>query len=521
MADYAVHLATWAGSSLTDRGAFATLARDNGYNLVQPRNGIGDFVFTYSVWDSMAYNWLSVDQAMGRGEIRVLRDSTLIWQGITVAFDVDEQAQTVTAHCRSLEQYFAWLLFGKAERDSLLSNGDFEASLTDWTAHGTTATVEATLVNSGTKAAKLNGAGHITQTATGITHSYDPGLAPRLAAYVYVPASVGAAVGDDFIIARLVANNGTREYIETITIGDLDRFDAYTRVSQDILLVADDTWDVEVRLEGSAAGLIYWDDVLFTFNDAVTVAYPGDDLQVLVANIISHAQDTGFGKKDLGITVDGTATGIILIKGYAFADHENIWDALQDLCKEFDCDIWIDLDRVLHVEPKRGGTVSGMDRELAVSPNEPARTADFTALTDIAETTIAADTSQQRSTIIAGAESSDFAREEAGASHPGFGTNGFGTTVVSEEYVAAPPSAKVRDLQLFADNLLARRSDVAVFPALTYLFADAGAAEPGDVCEVTIDIGSNYISDDYRIETWALNLVTDTVQVAFDKDYTP
>lgn len=508
-----------AAATATASGVTVTVAptvvRDDTYTCSRVRNGIGDFNLPLSIWDTTAYSFLGIDQIIGRGEVRVYRDGALIWAGVTVGANASIAGQVVTWHCRTLEQYFAWLLFGKAERDNLVSNGDFEGGLTDWTTTGTTSAVETTIVNSGAKSAKLTGLGNIHQVVTGITHSYDPGLAIRLAFYVRVSQATATAEGDDFVIARLVGNDGTNEYVSTLTIGDVDRFDDFVRVSLDLLLAADRTWTVTPKLEGASTGSIYVDDVILAVNEAVTVAFPHDDLTVLVENIVSHAQDTGFGKKDLGITVDPTPTGIEVLKGYAFADHENIWDSLQALAVEFDCDIWIDLDRVVHVEPKRGGAVGGLDRDISVPPNEPDRSAAFRALGDFADVTVSCDASQQRSTIIAGAEGPDFAREEAGASTSGFG---FGPIVVSEEYVVAPASTKVRDLQVYADSILARKSRAAAFPSLIYPWADAGAVEPGDTGDITIDVGCIYLSGTYRVETWAVNMVNDTCQVAFDLD---
>lgn len=511
----ALNLGGTALGTLTPTGDYAS--RVNRYGWV--RNGIGEAEIVASNWDTQLGSLFPCGSTL-TNEVGIYRDTVRVWRGLVVPAELPSlSGQQVRLRCFGLEWPFTRLCFGKASRDNLLTNGGFEShavNLTGWTTVDTTSSIETSIINSGARAAKLDGAGHITQTASGITHSYDPGLAPRLAAYVYLPATVADEMGDGWPIARLVANDGSNEYTETITVGDVDRFDVYTRVSTDILLAADATWSVEVRLEGSDEDPVYWDDVLLTFNDAVTVAYPGDDMTVLVENIVSHLQDTGFGKVDLGYTVDPTASGIDVLKGYAYSDHEFGWPVLQDLAREYDADIWVDDDKVWHVRAKRGSARSALNKSITATS-----AAQFRAMTDL-DIALTVDPSETATSVILIGEASDFAREEAGASSPGI----YGGRVL-ESVIHAPPSAKVRDLQPQADAEVARRSRVPMFPSIGYRETGTtfiGTVYPGDTATVEVNAGWLQIpSSTLRAETVTVDVEqggagSELIVVAWDQD---
>jgi len=76
-------------------------------------------------------------------------------------------------------------------------------------------------------------------------------------------------------------------------------------------------------------GTVYWDSTGVFLMESLSFPY-GTDQRNIVHGIVTHAQDTVYGKSSLNIGVGGVATPIQREIAYQHADHENVFSLLQE-----------------------------------------------------------------------------------------------------------------------------------------------------------------------------------------------
>jgi hypothetical protein len=104
---------------------------------------------------------------------------------------------------------------------------------------------------------------------------------------------------------------------------------------------AGDTIDVRLYAPN---GTCWWDLATLTFMESLSFGFPGPgtDVADIVGGIVDYAQDRGsftHGKSDLNIDHAGGPVGTTRQIAYQFAEHRNIWDAINEYIGEGDFDV--------------------------------------------------------------------------------------------------------------------------------------------------------------------------------------
>lgn len=220
-----------------------------------------------------------------------------------------------------------------------------------------------------------------------------------------------------------------------------------------------------------------------TFDDALE-AFDTDQASI-VDLLVSHAQDTAFGKNDVNLTVNATPTGVKRDYVGLFQEHPNVWSEIEQFTEMADgIDIslaYTPTERIVQIHsPQRGMRRPNLPIDLTKNLEDFAWTFDGEGASNAV-------------VVLGNGDGSD--REEASAVN----ADAFANGLILEEVISAPQNTAPEGLQAVADERLA----VAVFPeVLQVTMRDAsylGRCFPGDYLPVRIRRGGLVIAEDYRI----------------------
>lgn len=289
-------------------------------------------------------------------EVQIWRHGRLLtWGPITRK---DTGAKTTRVQCRGPEWYFDHRHVGRADRNNLLPNGDWNSTYSPWTVHNTTPVIDTSRWLTGGASLRLEQTTALQEAymeyvlddyvATGV------GSAITLAGWYYIDPD--GWVGESFqsygvSIRRLHATTG--EVLQS----DIHEIDGETpkgkwlRFELVVNMPPDAVEDIEVRL-WSPGGRIYYDAFSMTLMESVSSVSSADDftgdVATVMAMLVAHAQDPAFGKSNLNIAVDAPLTGSRIAIHYQMAEHAPIGESLRDFPRQGYPDFWIDNNRTLH-----------------------------------------------------------------------------------------------------------------------------------------------------------------------------
>jgi hypothetical protein len=486
--------------------------RDYGFK----RNGIGEATIRIHTLEPLAVSDLrfGTNDLLQR-ELWIFDGDVCVWMGVPGPWAVDLDDQTVTVRCREVTQLLNGKVFGRADRENFLDNPGAEDSTTliaPWTSSGAgTVTVDTTFANEGDNSFKIvagDNSSTLSQTFSAST-DYGGGIVVAVAGWFQIDGA--ATVDENTVLLELigtVAAPGSPYIQRALYDPSSMSLDSLIRVEVQQLIGPGATWSFEVNAR-SVDGTINWDSFQASVPDSTTMSL-GDDIGVLVGNVVEYSQTASLGQSDDLIGHDVTTLGIVPsgARGFSHSDHENIWrDGLMQIAEEFQVDIWLGMDRLIHADTHRGTlrgdlavTVEIVDGEVAVSPST------------VVGVQVDGDPSQEYSSVIVIGEGSSFAREEVGR----VDTTAF-AGLVKTLVQRAPNSATVRSMGDQADALLAQSKQPAALPSITY--AGVTPPEPGDTVAVSVDFGCVFFDATLRVEAVKIDPKTGAVTCSFDVDW--
>lgn len=492
------------------------------------RNGIGEANVTFHVTDALA----STDLRLGTNdllsrELWIFEDGTLRFMGVPGPWAADLDSQSVKMRLREPTEYLRGKVFGRADRENKVANGGFEDDPSDiapWTEQDpdtvATFSVDGTFANEDDQSLKIVGSAsgaYASQVLTdNVDHEFVPALNATFAAWCYVDSDF-TDTPEGTVLASLVATAAVpgSPYTNAYEVDSTFQFNQWVRIETDLQLAAFIDWTVEVRLS-SVNGTIWWDSVQVAYPDSTTMLL-GDDIGVLIGNVVEYSQSPSVGQSSEVIDHDVTTLGIVPPgpRGFAHNLHENIWTAgLMAIATEFQIDIWLGLDRIIHAAVHRGTSRTGLAIDITITDDEYDITVGADADAAVA-TDVAGDPSQERSSVIVMGEGRSFAREEVGR----VDTSNFGG-LVKTVVATAEASATVRSMGDQADALLAEGKQPAALPSVTYKINDLDdCPDPGDTIPATINFGCVQFDADLRVEAVKVVPLTNAVVVSFDEDW--
>lgn len=349
MADYQVLTTNMAGVPYAE---IANAAIDS---ITWELNGWGEMTFRLPVNDAQAYDELR-EAYQTRREVQVWRDGRLIWWGVYLAGSSDDK--TVTFTCYGLLWYFSRRFFGPVHTNSMPAiavNGGMESSpvTTGWTASGgATVTGVAQPRWSGSQAMKI-----VTASAAGVEHFVfqtipvpSPARSRPLRfvwrARLYVE-SVTTPHPHGF--AMIVGPPSTSAALATQLKADAPR-NEWTYVENQYIAPAGATGNLSLVLYAPAAGTVYWDDAVVTY-DRSTGGVQGEDWsEDYLRRIVSYGAGISGGggpgtewwgapinKSSLAMTWSGTggppAGSLPAEMRWDHADEACIFTAMDELTK--------------------------------------------------------------------------------------------------------------------------------------------------------------------------------------------
>lgn len=260
-------------------------------------------------------------------DIQVYEDGELVAWVTPQRPAASSEVSAVRFACNGGLWHFGQRVIGKADRENLLTNPDFEdAALTPWTATAnTTATRDTTQKNTGAASVKLvnaqaNEVAYISQRldnyqATGV------GSLLTVVAWFRIQNSgwIGEAVNKRGLgITRFPSAGGGELESSIFEIDGETPRERWERAETTIWMPPDAVEDIEVRLY-SPGGTIWWDSTLLVLMESI--GFPGQDQATTAADIVNHLQSTTYGKDNLGITTNCPASGVVRDIVFQFADH--------------------------------------------------------------------------------------------------------------------------------------------------------------------------------------------------------
>jgi hypothetical protein len=433
-------------------------------------------------------------------EVQLLRDGAVIWWGVPVTADVTvtQNEKKVDVGCKGLLWYFQRRFIGKADRENLLANPEFETgSLTSWTNTGTaTATAATDQRVLGTKAAKLVSGtaqldNYLTQTIT-VTGT-EIGTLYTLV-YWYRIASTGwlgeAVKKRGMTISRVVG--GLIQKSSVVEIDGATPRDQWLRAETTIWVPPNATEDLQIRLY-SPGGTIWWDAGSLT---AMESLFLGDSVdQALIAEaIVEHLQDVTYGKSDLNIATDCPLTGVDRYRVYQHADHHNGFRSLEEFTL---LDDGLDFDIEL-TDTTPGSAVRTFATYYPRKGGTPA-VLDFTAA-DLSELKMSIEGEDACSSITVLGDGDGPDREEGAATDLSVFDG-----VILEDVISAPPGAAIDSLDARAEEALRVRKVAQIItvtvPAENYV----GAVSVGDKGTPAVSEGFCTLSGDWRVHRMTIH----------------
>lgn len=297
---------------------------------------------SFPVHDAALTSLVSTDATTLRW-LQVWRDGAFLVWVLPIRFEANSKV------CRVECVGPLWLLtrkhVGRLWDVNQLTNGDFESGLTGWTVDsGVDSAAAQTSVNAmfGSKVARLETASASINTS-------------RIYQQISLPASSSAQdwvvtgyswpspydpwVPFDPYTIGLVALvwNGSTYVGGGIKGGGLDDnedVDFWTRKRVSVRVPPHaGTWRLDVFCM-SPGGVVHWDYVRAIRVERL--AFMGSDQATIARDLVRHAQDTAYGKVDLGIVDACPATGVTRSIVYPFAAHQTVFDALTELANQDD-----------------------------------------------------------------------------------------------------------------------------------------------------------------------------------------
>lgn len=288
-------------------------------------------------------------------EVQVWRDNVLVAWGVPVSAVADRAK--VTVQCSGLLWYLRNLNFGPPSNiagflPEYLVNPDFEDGLTGWTAGADvpyappTVTTQSTTVLKGTAAAQLDvaAAGVGSFLEQNVVVSTVGGQSFDLSGWFYSQSqAVGgpnAPLDNRGLFIRILDNfsvpYGTPSFAPMDESAVSQAFGEWTRLEipgGGIHVPAGSTnWTLNVRLYAPYA-TSYWDDIHLQVPQSIgSTSFGGDDVSVIIANVMAYANDPSVGKWNMGIPFDVSSpmTGVILERHYQFSDNQEILAAINE-----------------------------------------------------------------------------------------------------------------------------------------------------------------------------------------------
>lgn len=302
--------------------------------------GTAAFSFNTKDADYSAQNLRVLPEILSR-EIQVWRDGRLIWWGVPVRVEADEER--VSVQCADLLWYFTRRYFGKADRTNLLANPSFEDPTSGaWAASGVAFEYSNEQHNLGQLAAKLTQANALTDTfifqqvldyqATGV------GTLLTVVGWFRINDDgswVGEAIDNRGLTITRYADGGGGVILQSgvFEIDGETPKGTWQKAKATVWMPPDAIEDLEVRCY-APGGVIFWDATSLTIMESLSSVSSATDFSsdqaLIVQMIVQHAQDAAYGKNDLNIGTDCPLTGIRRERHYQFAQHQLIWTALRE-----------------------------------------------------------------------------------------------------------------------------------------------------------------------------------------------
>lgn len=260
-------------------------------------------------------------------DIQILVGNDLVFWGTPQRPGASSRDAAVRFTCNDGMWHFAHRLIGKADRNNILVNPDFEdASLSPWTAVNTTATQDTTWKKTGTKSLKLvqSTANQVAYMKQRISNYQATGVGSLLTIVVWFRIQntgwIGEAVNKRGLgITRFPAGGGTAEIQSSIfEIDGQTPRDSDQRAEATIWMPPNAIEDIEIRLY-SVGGTIWYDTANLVLMESI--GFPGQDQATTCGEIVAHLQSTTYGKDNLGIVTDCPVTGVTRDVVFQFADH--------------------------------------------------------------------------------------------------------------------------------------------------------------------------------------------------------
>lgn len=348
--------------ALTDHGSWANVELGDVQEVL---NGTGSFSFTAAALDSYV---ASVNPKPYATEVRLDRAGTPIFAGPIVT--VESDGTTISFQAEDLSGYFAerYVDLAAGRTDYLAGDGDFEAGVGAWTAHGTvTLTSDTAQHHLGTKSAKVVSSGanldnYISRTfnitGTGVGSLVTVPFWFRLQDSGFLGAalaSFGLYVVQKDPITHAIINPDPDDLVQID--GAVER-DVWNRVKAITRVPVLANVDVEVRLY-SWGGTGWWDAGRAVLMEST--AFDNSDQTAIAWALVNFCQTPGNGWSNLGLTNGTTASGLVRSRAYQHADHQRLDACLQEYAEMDDGFDWAVLPNRAFTTfyPRRGTDRSG------------------------------------------------------------------------------------------------------------------------------------------------------------------
>lgn len=324
-------------------------------------NDLGQALIDFYILDPSAL-LLPLAVLPGAREIQIWRDQTLIWWGWPTSVTYD--AKQVHLTCSGLLFPYSKRSFGPITTNYLL-NADFELPATlnvipDWTAINCVANVTpanavaSPLLNSFMAQLQqpVPGEDAYIRQYVNVTDGGPgggEGTFYDLSAWVYIDptATFAPAFGQNGIFIQFI------ELLTVVAGPEIQQITVDTGAGQWVRLECgvevppNASGVLEIRLY-APQGVTYWDACRLTVQESVGSSIAGDDVQFIMEQIVTYAQDATRAKSDLAMPFAGPATGTVLERVYQFSDNSGILDALNEFPTIGVCDFEVTWDVTGH-----------------------------------------------------------------------------------------------------------------------------------------------------------------------------
>lgn len=424
-------------------------------------------------------------------EVQIWRHGRLLTFGPITRKDRNDK--TVNVQCRGPEWYFDHRYMGRADRNNIISNGDFPGTYAPWTVHNTTPLVDTSNWKTGGSSLRL-------EQTTALQDAYMRYVADdyvatgvgsylTLAGWYFIDPNgwVGEAIGSRGVtLRRLHATTGEVLQSDILEIDGTNPKGNWQRFELNVWMPPDAVEDIEVRLY-SPGGRIWFDALSLTLMESLASDVNWDDgdsdVAAVMRRIVEHAQDPAFNRSNLNIGTDCPPVGRRISIAYQFAEHQKIGEALREYPRQGYPDYWIDNRRTFRTAPGPGMRRGSYKPEWRASLIQRA---DGSAVGNVAASSLGGffdgEQAVSSATILAQGDGPD--REEGGYVDA---LAYEGTTM--EVVESAPPEADIDTLDRLAYERV-QESKQAESLTWEYLKGDMiGELWPGDVVPVLFDYG--------------------------------